>query len=151
VIEITEVLESAGSTDDDPQTVDLTDPPWSDVDPVTGEIRFDGPPAQVGDLATFDTVTYSYGYTETPIQVKVPVIMATASRLTMLNPSATGKRKFIPPNTTSYTTQGTTFRLQPVDPAKAPVPWPWDQYASADIRSWWGPARPRALGTRVGG
>lgn len=88
------------------------------------------------------TITYDYGYTETPEEVKTPCVQAVETRLD----SQEGRGR-IPRNVTQYTTERTTFvfgmGVKPV------VPWPWDANASEDIRSYWEETRPRGL-MRIG-
>lgn len=85
------------------------------------------------------SVTYSYGFDAPGWEVKRPCIQAAESLL--------GKqegRSRIPKNVTAYRTEGTSFDLSR-DVGSRTRPWPWDPYASNDIRQFWEPFRPKSF------
>lgn len=83
-------------------------------------------------------VTYTYGFDAVPWSIKRPCIEATQALAWSADPENN-----IPPNTESYTNQGTTIRFAQVDPYDVCEPWPWNERASAEVRSFWERHRPR--------
>lgn len=87
-------------------------------------------------------ITYTYGFIETPEEIKAPCILATESRLRKED-----SRGRIPRNVTSYSTEKTTFNF--MRKSAPDEPWPWDWDASADVQAYWLPSRPVGM-MRVG-
>lgn len=126
---------TAFTAGDPPTTVPLTS---YDVHPERGLIEF-GSELEVR-LPRHYVVTYSYGYTATPMSIKRPAMQATKTLL-----DRGEGRSGIPPNVRTYTTETATFEFdeEPDQPYK---PWPWDESASRDVRSFWLPNRAPTVG-----
>ncbi len=93
---------------------------------------------QVLDYLAVVDVSYTYGYDSVPWAIKRPCIDAARSLLWRSDPESN-----IPANTESYTNQGTTIRFAPTSESEMDMPWPWAPDASREVRSYWGPKRPR--------
>lgn len=77
---------------------------------------------------------FTFGATECPIEIKRPAIEA-AQKLAKTEQF----RSRIPRNVTSYRTEGTTFVMDAA--TREMAPWPWDDNASTDVRTYWMPSR----------
>lgn len=101
-----------------------------------GRIRF---PSEIGLAPRVLEVAYTYGHTTTPWTIKRPAMQATKALLRQQS----GRSK-IPQRASQLQSEGTTILLNTEDDDKRP--WPWEEDASRDVRSYWGPSRPIIAG-----
>lgn len=93
-----------------------------------GYIRLGVEPSQYGYRRY--TLSYTYGATECPMAVKGPCILATRSLLMQNLPTQ------VPANVSQLTTEATTMLFGQFG-TRDKKPWPWDQEASDQIKSYW--------------
>lgn len=99
-----------------------------------------GPPSDAMALLPIPAwveVAFLYGYDEPPWAIKRPLIEATRALIRRQ------REESIPENASSFTSGGTTMRFSRTGPDYFPEPFPWHEPSSNDIRSYWGPKRPR--------
>lgn len=87
-------------------------------------------------------VVYRYGYGLTPWSIKRTAMQATKALLEEQKGAKAGSK--IPPRTSQYSTEGTTFVFGDND--KPVMPWPWDENASRDVRAYWESEKPIMVG-----
>lgn len=112
------------------------------VDEESGVIRLGdwrgGDPFWDYDVAI--EIDYVYGFNEVPWAIKRPMIEACASLIRAWE----GDSK-LPRNTSTYTADRTTVELR--KDRGLIKPWPWDERASQDVRSYWESYRPKSYFT----
>lgn len=102
-----------------------------------GVIRLAAPPLR-GTWGEYE-ITYTYGFTSCPREVKRPAMQATQA---LLRSDTPGK---VPDKVSQMTTEATTF-LYGTAGTQLAGPWPWAPDASEALRSFWGRDRPRRAG-----